>query len=210
MKRLVAVFLFVLVGSSVWAQRYIPAEIEMNDGTIRTGNAQSVLETNKKIRLRTTDSGVGEPIPYGDIKRVTYYFTNDTSTYVRLSYYAAIKSKKLMHDGWFELIQPGYVSIYLVRVSLGGGTMMNAVGNMQTTPAANFKDYYAYRVGDPGARPISSVASLNSNATFKMYAPIYFSDYPELAEKIKNKEYTYKDLLEVTTIYNDWIAANKK
>lgn len=210
MKKLAAAFFFILFSSTVIAQRYIPAEIEMNDGAIRTGNAQVVLETKKKIRVRATESGVGDPIPFTEIKRVTYFFVDDTITYARLNYYAAIKSKKLLTDGWFELIQPGYVSIYLVHVSLGGGTSMNALGQMQTTPAANFKDYYAYRIGDLGARPISTVASFNSNATFKMYAPIYFSDYPELAEKIKNKEYTYKDLLEVTNIYNDWIAANKK
>jgi hypothetical protein len=45
---------------------------------------------------------------------------------------------------------------------------------------------------------------MNNNQAFKAKAPLYFSDYPELAEKIKNKEYTWKNLEEVVDIYNEW------
>lgn len=210
MKKVLLLLFFVSFVSTVLGQRYVTAELVLNDGTVKTGFAQSVLETNKKIKFRTTEKGVGEPIAHTDLKRVTYYFSDDTSVFERLSYYTTIKSNKLLHDGWFELIQRGYVSIYLVRVSLGGGTMINASGNMKATAPANFKDYYAFREGEPGGRQVSSVASMNSNAVFKKFAPIYFSDYPELAEKIKKKEYTYEDLLKVTNIYNDWIATKKK
>jgi len=210
MSRTVFLLLFVLIASTGTAQRYVAAELVLNDGTVKTGFAQSVLETNKKIRFKTTEKGANESISHTDLKRAAYFFTKDTSVFERLSYYTTIKSNKLLHNGWFELIQRGYVSIYLVRASLGGGTTMNASGSMQSSAPAKFKDYYAFKEGEPGGRQVSSVASLNSNAVFKKFAPIYFSDYPELAEKIKMKKYTYEDLLEVTNVYNAWYAAKKQ
>jgi hypothetical protein len=41
-------------------------------------------------------------------------------------------------------------------------------------------------------------------------APLFFADYPELAEKIKNKTYTWKNLEEVVDIYNQWAEKKKK
>jgi len=212
-----SILLLIVFSSSVNAQWYEAAVLVMNDGTVKKGSAQYVVDTHKRLRFKSSIDGKSESLTHQDIKRITYYFPNDTTIFERLSYYTNIKSNKLIHDSWFELVQPGYVSIYLVRVSLGGGKTIVKSGSSETPSIdvikhdpAKFKDYYAFKEGEPGGRQISSVSSMNNNAVFKKFAPIYFSDYPELAEKIKNKEYTYEDILEVTNIYNDWIAAKKK
>ncbi len=73
-----------------------------------------------------------------------------------------------------------------------------------------FSDYYCIRQGEPAVTFISSVATFNNNCIFSRYAPPYFNDYPELAEKIRNKVYTWKDLETVVNEYNKWVETNMK
>jgi hypothetical protein len=81
-------------------------------------------------------------------------------------------------------------------------------------------DYVRFKSAD-GAEPekiaadgIKTVAYLKEDqqTTVVEYdrIKVYFADYPELAEKIKSKEYTWKNLVPVVKEYNTWAAANKK
>jgi hypothetical protein len=208
MKRCSALVLFILFFTTVTAQPFNRAELVFNDGSIKSGFAQSVLETKKKIKFKETEDGEKVTFLHAELKRVSYFFDTDTTILERHDYFPAIKAKKAQKDGWFLLLKKGYVSLYFARSTIGGGMSTNpATGQMQMNGTASFKEYYVVRPDETALMLVSVVASLNSNATFKMYAPIYFSDYPELAEKIKKKEYTYKDLEEVIDIYNAWIAA---
>jgi len=197
MKKVLLLLFFVSFVSHLHAQQlFYTAELVLNDGTVKKGFANSVLETHKKIRFRTTEKAEIEFIEHINLKRVTYFDAKGSHVFDRLSRYTTIKSNSLIHDEWFELIQTGFVSIYLYYTRMGS-----------TSGTAGFKEYYAFKEGEPGGRLVSLVASVNSNATFKRYAPIYFNDYPELCAKIKNKEYTYVDLLKAVDEYNNWHAA---
>lgn len=44
---------------------------------------------------------------------------------------------------------------------------------------------------------------------FKTDMAVYFADYPQLAEKIENKQYGYYDMEAVTEEYNAWVKAGK-
>ncbi len=197
MKRILCLLLFVSIASSLQAQQlFYSAELVFNDGTVKKGLANSVLETHKRIKFKTSEKGEIEYFEHTSLKRVTYFDSKGSHVFDRLSRYTTIKSNSLIHDEWFQLIQPGYVSIYLYYTRMGS-----------TSGTAGFKEYFAFKEGEPGGRLVSLVASVNSNATFKRYAPIYFSDYPELCAKIKNKELTYVDLLKAVDEYNSWHAS---
>jgi hypothetical protein len=71
---------------------------------------------------------------------------------------------------------------------------------------ATYYDYYIIRDGEPAAKLIATVSSLNNNQFFRTKAPLYFADYPELAKKIADKVYTWKNIKEVVDIYNEWAA----
>ncbi len=203
MAKLTFLLLFVFSFTSTLAQQFSRVELVFNDGRVKSGYAQSVLEANKKLKFRETEKGETSVILLNELKSATYFLGSDTSRFERHDYFPAIQAKKAQKDGWFLLLRTGYVSLYFVQSTLGGG--VNPATGMHNG-SASFKEYFVIRPNEVALMKISTVASLNSNATFKMYAPRYFSDYPELAEKIKNKEYTYKDLEEVLDIYNAWIA----
>jgi hypothetical protein len=42
---------------------------------------------------------------------------------------------------------------------------------------------------------------------FKKNASFYFGDYKELAEKIKNSEYQFNDLIKIVGLYNEWYTS---
>lgn len=44
----------------------------------------------------------------------------------------------------------------------------------------------------------------NKNHFFRRNARQYFKDYPELVEKIKNREYKHTDIIEIIQIYDAW------
>ena len=87
---------------------------------------------------------------------------------------------------------------------MSGGMYNSGGGFNVAAPSAQFTDYYCIRSTEPAAKRISTVASFNSNYVFKHNGPIYFSDYPELVNKINSKEYSYKDHLTVVREYINW------
>jgi len=66
--------------------------------------------------------------------------------------------------------------------------------------------WYCKRPGEDIAFIVSWTfnTQVNKNNIFRKNAAEYFKDYPELSQKIKNKDYKYDDLLEVVQLYNDW------
>jgi hypothetical protein len=83
-------------------------------------------------------------------------------------------------------------------------------GSIYNTTTAGFLDYFVIREGEPAGKMIANIAGANNNQTFRAKAPLYFSDYPELAEKIKSKEYRWKDLIPVVREYNKWAESKNK
>lgn len=48
------------------------------------------------------------------------------------------------------------------------------------------------------------ITQINKNTFFRKNARKYFKDFPELVEKIKNRDYKYTDIVEVVQIYDAW------
>jgi hypothetical protein len=47
------------------------------------------------------------------------------------------------------------------------------------------------------------------DVTFRYWTERYFSDYPELVQRIKNKEFKVLQIAEVVELYNAWKANPK-
>ena len=64
-------------------------------------------------------------------------------------------------------------------------------------------DYYIKKKGG-GLIKVPSQAG-----RFKTDMALYFADFPQLSEKISNKQYGYHDMEAVTEEYNEWVKAGK-
>lgn len=97
-------------------------------------------------------------------------------------------------------------SITLYRSFVGSSFTTSGGSNQLATVDVSDTFWYCLRPGEEVATIISWTfnTQVNKNVIFRKNAAEYFKDYPELSQKIKNKDYKYDDLLEVVQLYDEW------
>jgi hypothetical protein len=183
-----------------FSQKPFQATLYFVNGSERTGYAELVgLTDNKFVNFRENLNSRPEKIPSASIKKIIYDNDEEVHEYDNLMVYTGMSQKKSRGPYFLKLQKGGYASLYKVRVymtSTNGATI-------------GFDDYYVIREDESAAKLISSVSSTAKNKVFRNQASKYFSDYHDLAMKIKQKIYTWKDIEKVVEIYNIWAEENK-
>ncbi|MDD4972440.1 MAG: hypothetical protein PHT07_23670 [Paludibacter sp.] len=213
MKRSIWLVVLIMLASMAFSQRtYNKAAVYMNDGSVKTSKFAILWgETDKYLYCADKDERNPTKIPSDSARKIVYFYENEKVTYDRLKVYKGWAQKNIGKDAvWLNRLDSGVVRLYSIYTELSApGTMTNAMIT-NWGGKAKFTDYYLIRDNEPAAKLYATISSLNNNQTFKAKAPLYFVDYPELAEKITNKEYTWKNLKEVVKIYNEWAKSNRK
>jgi len=177
-------------------------KITTADGKIKSGKVNMPISLEKNIEL-ISENGSTEKITNLDIKTIEIISENGTSiSYENVYAFKNILRKKIEKKPRFMLvILRGTVTLYL---DIRENTIYNST--IGITNRMTFTNYYAIREGEPAVSVLSAVASgqANPNNVFKNTAKDYFSDYPELVTKIKDKVYKYSDIINVVMEYNNW------
>ena len=208
MKKLFTLLFLITFGIAAHAGggKYGYCKIVFADGTSRVGLVETTSSFKKDVRFKSSDDSEPEEIPSEKLRTITFLKEDGKTAAIEFDYikvYLGWGQKRISDAYWYEVVQRGYATLYVRR-----GSMQGSIYNANS--AIEYLDYYIIRDGEPAAKWISTVAGINSNQLFRAKAPEYFADYPELAEKIKSKEYTYKVLGTVVRLYNEWAVANKK
>jgi len=199
---LLFLFVFSIVANA--GTKYGYCKLIFADGTSRIGLVETSF--NKDVRFKSSDDSDPEKIPSEKLKTIAFLKEDGKTTVIEYDYikvYLGWGQKRISDSYWFEVVQRGIATLYVKRSEMRG-----SIYNANST--VGFLDYYIIRDGEPAAKWISNAAGINSNQLFHAKAPLYFADYPELAEKIRSKEYTWKVLGTVVKEYNKWAEANKK
>jgi len=194
-------FAFSIVAT---AEKYGYGKLVFTDGTSRIGLVETTLG-NDFVRFKSSEGSEPEKIASEKLKAIAYLKDDKKTTEVEYGYikvYLGWGQKRISNYGWYQVVEKGIVTLYVRNTTMRG--------SIYNTTTAGFLDYFVIREGEPAAKMIANISSMNNNQTFRAKAPLYFSDYPELAEKIKSKEYTWKDLIPVVREYNKWAESNKK
>ena len=189
--------LFFLISVAL-ADTYYPATIVFVDGRSKTGLVESTFGDN--IFFKASEKSSPEKIESSNLSKLIFTIKNEKREYHYLKTYLGWGQKRIGSPMWLKVLINGKATLYLNQ------TTLSTPSNSQNS--AGFQDYYCIRKGEPAAKWISAVSTLNNNQHFRAKAPLYFEDYPELAQKIKSKEYTWKDIEIVVQEYNKW--ADKK
>ena len=202
------IFIFILVlslsATSFAAKKYYNASLYLNDGSVKNGLATFVeSDVGEYVFFKSNEKSDVEKIEALNIKKIVYTFDNEKSEYVYLKVYKGWKQVKIKGPIWLEIVEKDIATLYIARVVVEGGVLP------ENRTSFTFRDYYIMRDGEPAAKLIATLSTANNNQTFRAKAPLYFADYPELATKIKNKEYNWKNLEEVVKIYNNWAKEQK-
>jgi len=213
MKRGFWIVVLMLSTNLIFGQNtYCKATVYMNNGSVKTSNFSFLEElTDKYLYYTDTDEKKPNKVFSDSVRTIVYFQDNNRLIYDRVKVYLGWSQKKYSKRAiWLNRIDSGEVRLYVNYTTLSApGTMQNGMITSQGG-SARFSDYYVIRANEPAAKIYATISSFNNNQTFKAKAPLYFADYPALVEKIKNKEYTWKNLMEVVKIYNEWAHNNRK
>ncbi len=201
----ITLLLLLILCATAYAEKYDDGKIVLTDGTSRAGLVETSMGLDF-VRFKSSKDADVEKIASENIKTIIYFEDDKKTTeieYDRIKVYLGWKQERISDFGWFQVVERGIATLY-VRGSEMQGSVYNA------NSKAKFLDYFIIREGEPAAKMIANVAGANNNQTYRAKAPLYFSDYPALVEKIKTKAYTWKDLLTSVKEYNAWAASKRK
>lgn len=187
------------------ADKYDNGKLIFTDGKTRIGFVETFMGDDF-IRFKSSKDSEPEKIPSEKIKTIVYLEDDNKTTeieYDRIKVYLGWQQTRISNFGWYQVVVRGVATLY-VKGTVLQGTISNP------NSKAGFQDYFIIRDGESAAKMIANIAGANNNQTFRAKAPLYFADYPELAEKIKSKEYTWKDLLTSVKEYNTWAESKNK
>lgn len=206
MKKITIYLLLFALSLSSAAKDFYDAELFYPDGSSRAGLADMIEDGgDKSIEFKSEEDASVEIIESDNLSKIIYTIDDKVYEYNRLKVYTGWKQVNTTDEaGWLQIVQKGIATLYINQT-----VMYTRDQYGQAMGSATFKDYYIIREGEIAAKLIATISTLNNNQTFRAKAPLYFSDYPELAKKIKNKTYTWKNLFEVIDIYNEWAEQQK-
>jgi hypothetical protein len=201
-------FIFSIVLISAQAANFIPAELRFTDGKSLKGLAKFPDKPfDKAISFKSKENAEAVSYSSESLKTLIFFFEDGTVEFDRVMIYPSLlNGKKTAGPYWLEVVERGYATLYF---GLREGSTVVRSGVSSTTGADKF--WYCMRPNEEAAEVISWViGKVNANETFRREAQKYFSDYPELSKKIKDKIYKYDQIVETVQDYNKWIANTAK
>lgn len=200
MKKYVLGLLLTLLSVFAVGGDYYDGTVVLTNGKSKKGLVNSTLGSDFIIFKSSKDANE-EKIESSTVKKVIIKGKSEVREFHFLKVYLGWGQKRISDPMWLKVVESGIATLYVNSTTMSSQNGLNSAG---------FLDYFVIRDGEPAAKMIANVSSMNNNQTFRAKAPLYFEDYPELVAKIKSKEYTWKDLTTVVQEYNRWAAGKKK
>ena len=196
-------FLFLIFFcGSVQAQTFYNAVISQHDGTQIECLARlpSAMFDTKNITFKMNESGKAQKMKSSNIKTITYFDRDKKIIEVehhRYTSYLEISNNKknMFASEWMEVLVRGKMTLYVIQETSGTNNKRKSF----------FYHYYVKRENEEYATEIAYVRFKNDFLIYRMEAGNYFSDAPNIEQKIGNREegYTAKDIIDIVTEYND-------
>lgn len=173
--------------------------VEMTNGTTQEGEMGLITTEMKVFKLKPLGGkGKTQTLKKSEVNAITYYLPEGVVVvYERVKAYKNAKNKKIANDDVFlELAYKGK-HIKLYHAYQNSSYYRNV---------ATDEYFFCLRPGEEAAHIVSWIfgGQANKNTIFRKVASDYFKDYPELSQKIKDREYKYKDIIQVVMDYDNW------
>jgi len=231
LKTILLLALLVLTSSNVYSQsligiggaKFLPGEIYFEDGSSKEGLVQIPKRpSSQKIKFKQTEKSDTETITIHDIK--SFSVTSDLgekyileSNYIDQSKKANVQ--RVTKFRIFLVVEvSGYASLYKIgdefRTDKKGNLYLFSYNAGDGSGAVNFK-YYVKKKGAEYAEiftienPVNGFIPDMSRKSVVKAMETHLSEYPELIEKVRNKEIDKMDLVQIFKLYNEYVAANQ-
>lgn len=186
-------FFFILHILMISNAQEIKIMIELNSGTTKEGQITGwagYLWGYDDITYKSGSQKV--KVPTKDVKRFTIYEPGKIRNFEKIKAYKNPKNQKIDERDLFGEILYSGESIVLFYGIYGMDVQWSDLR------------FYCLRKDEEVASIVSLIFGKSKNQVFKNQGAEYFSDYPELSEKIKTKKYTYENIIDVVHEYDQW------
>jgi|GEM_PF-4731902 len=173
--------------------------IYLEDGITKSGKLELPVKSGSKfIVLKTNEKK--EKVELQKIDKLEVIINGAKIEYHNLKVFN-FSGKKIQKNKRMMLqTVKGKVNLYIG--TLDWSSTINSASGWQAMNLTGIS-YYCIRDGEEAATLIhENFGQANKNSDFKLYGSTYFYDNETIAKKIKNKEYTYEDILKVIADYN--------
>lgn len=159
-----------------------------------------LIDDEKPLKIKNTKGK--QKIDRNQIKKVVFITNKGTTEYVTMSVYNETNSKILKIPKLLIKILEGKISMYVSSYD-NNQFSFNASTNSFGNNAVGFTNFYCLRTNEQAASLIHVESNFaNKNIFFRQNGKKYFADNAEIANKIDSREYTFKNLFEVVSLYN--------
>lgn len=197
---------FLFMSFTILAQRQ-EATLYLRNGEVKKGFAKIVAP--QKIKFKAHKSSDKQTYDHKQVSKIDIYNRWDdittTYTYKLVPSKNSHKSKPML----LETLVTGKISLYRMGKSsvssFGAPGMGMSVGGGVTVGFGVSPQYVDYYVCRDNVDVVTKLLTLGgiSLKKFKEYGAEYFSDCPELVEKIESKYYKKGDIEDVVNFYNN-------
>jgi hypothetical protein len=187
---------------SIACEFYVPVELEVSQPLF--------VEIQKKIKCLDRASSKKHVITTKGVKRYAFIYNNKNYQFWRISFGVKKNSQsfvRIISTGFltaYEYYSSNNVALQSINYnvaspvsSINSPSRANNVGNRYNSQSVGIGVYVNFLLQKKGS-PLTFVDGLN----FKSEMSEYFSDYPELADKVKKGVYTKRMMNEIVTEYN--------
>jgi hypothetical protein len=201
--------LFITLTTSFYGQEPAMFKVEkstiiLNDNTQIEGEIDfPLVDDGKPLKYKNADGK--QKIERDKINKVVFTTNQGGGVaieYVNMKVFNEMNSKVQKEPKLLLNVVKGKVSVYISSYTNNqfsynagrGGYGNNGVG---------FVNYYCIREGEEAASLIHVDSNYaNENMFFRQNGRKYFADDAQISAKIDNREYTYKNFMEVIELYN--------
>lgn len=173
--------------------------IYLEDGSTKSGDIELPIKSDSKYIVLKSNNNK-EKIELQQVNKMEVLVNGLKVEYHNLKVFNFSGKKILKNKKMMVQSVKGKVSLY-IGIFDWSATINS--GNGWQGMSLNGTSYYFMRDGEEAATLIhENFGQVNKNGDFKMYASRYFSDNEEIVNKIKNKEYTYKNIFKLISDCN--------
>lgn len=199
--------LLTLSVNLTYAQKFFRGEIKL----INNRNLEGLVNPptrpgDKTIKFKTAETAKPRTIKSDSIRMIKLFSEDgNTGTLVNLEY-------RKNQNAYLILVTEGYASLYF------SGDLINVDKRGNIVPVATYVsgretpsfEYYIQRKSEKYPTILAVVGSTmnlgGQGSFFRKAATNYFKDWPELISRLKEKEFSQKDVEKVVNLYNEHMA----
>lgn len=197
---------FLLSVAQAQKNKFYEGTILLADNSQKKGLVKLPSEADDKaIDFKASENAGKEAIKSEAIQSFRIKAGSEEVEFVYTRYYNIGSNKLSKSPGWFNILRRGPVTLYSNNYDVFSPYELS-------NAAASHGIYFLLKRDSeeaPAAVGMYFPSSVNHNQIFRKFAAKYFTDYPELANRLNEKEFKLEDVGKVADIYNEWKGKGK-